>query len=140
MFFSRRRYKKILSFELGILNYSRLRLQNAQSVQFKNSKLKTQNSKFLILRSRHSFLHVRLYFGVLVVGVDCHSEDASCVNQAFGEQSQHAFVNLAQRRYDEASHRKRHSERQHSERRAHLKVLSCFLFHGKVFFMVVRLV
>ena len=70
-----------------------------------NSKLKIQNSKRLIARSAHLLFHVRLYLGVLVVGVNRHSEDAPCVNQALGEQSQHAFVNLAQRRYDESCHR-----------------------------------
>ena len=59
------------------------------------------------------FLHVRPQLRILRLNVYRHSEDASCVNQAFGEDAQHAFMYLTHGRREEADDGKRKTSYQH---------------------------
>lgn len=59
------------------------------------------------------FLHVRPQLRILRLNVYRHSEDASCINQAFGEDAQHAFMYLTHGRREEADDGKRETSYQH---------------------------
>ena len=59
------------------------------------------------------FLHVRPQLRILRLNVYRYSEDASCINQTFGENAEHAFVNLTHGRREEADDGKRETSYQH---------------------------
>ena len=67
----------------------------------------------VFLSAPSPFLHVRPQLRILRLNVYRHSEDASCVNQAFGEDAQHAFVYLTHGRREEADDGKRETSYQH---------------------------
>lgn len=67
----------------------------------------------VILSAPRLLLHVRPQLRILRLNVYRHSEDASCINQAFGEDAQHAFMYLTHGRREEADDGKRKTSYQH---------------------------
>ena len=65
------------------------------------------DSSLFVLHSSFFFqalVQIRLHLGIFRPDVDSHSEDAACIDEALSEDAEHAFVDLAEWRDDEASH------------------------------------
>ena len=68
-------------------------------------------------------------FGILALDVNRHPEDASGIDETFGEDAEDGFMNLSGGRYDETCDGEQKTANEHGNGRDDLHVFFCFFFH-----------